>query len=247
MRLLAIRVRTTTCCSASSDPMPPTWRTAGGSWRSTRSISCRRRRSRRRTPRSMSRNRWWRSRARRDRGSVISCGGSSMRSMRRAATRPRRPTTSPELHLRTARPDLPEPSDVVPDRPWPDASGLRALAALLCRPSPPFVAAERLAASPGLVALAAAQPDEPPDAALVSRLHAGLLAFRRSGGALVTFWDDAYPSLLRHIARPPVALFVRGEIGVLDATVVAIVGARAASRAACSWTRSVAADLARCG
>jgi DNA processing protein len=63
----------------------------------------------------------------------------------------------------------------------------------------------------------------------------------------MTFFDAAYPEPLRHIARPPLALFVHGEVGALQAPAVAIVGARAATPGAREWTRTVAGDLARCG
>jgi DNA processing protein len=87
----------------------------------------------------------------------------------------------------------------------------------------------------------------PADRAIEARLQDGLTGFRRAGGTLVTYWDAEYPELLRHIARPPVALFVRGDVRVMHGALVALVGARAASRAACAWTRDVAADLVRCG
>jgi len=81
-----------------------------------------------------------------------------------------------------------------------------------------------------------------------SDLHASLARWRAtSGGALLSYYDAAYPQLLRHIARPPAALFVRGDPEWLQRPAVAIVGARAASAGARAWARDVAADLARCG
>ena len=83
---------------------------------------------------------------------------------------------------------------------------------------------------------------------LVARLHAGLLGWRATtGGGLVTVYDAAYPELLRHIARPPLALFTHGEVAALQLPTVAIVGARAATPGARAWTRMVAGDLTRCG
>jgi DNA processing protein len=134
----------------------------------------------------------------------------------------------------------------VTDRAWPDAATQRALCRLLCRPAPPAVDAERLEAAARLADLQPA-PGGPPDRALEARLLDAFDGFRRAGGSLVTYWDPAYPQLLRHIARPPVALFVRGDLRLLGRPQVALVGARAASRAAREWTRDAAADLVRCG
>jgi len=134
----------------------------------------------------------------------------------------------------------------VTDRPWPDARHLVALARLLCRPAPPLVAAARLESSGGLEPIAATLGASA-DRALVARVQANLREFQRAGGSILTYWDAAYPPLLRHIARPPVVLFVRGDPAVLARPAVALVGARAATLGARTWTHDVAADLARCG
>jgi DNA processing protein len=42
----------------------------------------------------------------------------------------------------------------------------------------------------------------------------------------VTYWDDDYPALLRHIFYPPVVLYVRGTLCSSDAAGIAIVGTR---------------------
>ena len=67
------------------------------------------------------------------------------------------------------------------------------------------------------------------------------------GGALVLFHADSYPPLLREIAHQPVALFVEGDVQVLHAPLVAIVGARAAAEEYRDWTGHLAGDLARLG
>ena len=59
--------------------------------------------------------------------------------------------------------------------------------------------------------------------------------------------DLAYPHLLAAIPDPPDELWVAGEVGILNATCVAIVGSRAASQYAMEIARSLASDLARCG
>jgi hypothetical protein len=132
--------------------------------------------------------------------------------------------------------------------PWPSSAETRALAALLCRPSPPLVAAPRLHEA-GCVAALQARSRRPADAAQVARTFAALAAWRRAGGGLVTFFDTAYPDLLRQIARPPLALFLRGDAAALASPAVAIVGARAATPGACLWTQSTAgrSGALRCG
>lgn len=56
-----------------------------------------------------------------------------------------------------------------------------------------------------------------------------------------------FPALLAEIASPPQILWVRGNPAICNKTVVAIVGARAASRAALAAADAIAADLARAG
>jgi DNA processing protein len=69
---------------------------------------------------------------------------------------------------------------------------------------------------------------------------ARLLDAARAGGiAAIALDDERYPPLLRTIADPPPALWVRGDPSVLTRPAVAIVG----SRAATSYAREVAARL----
>jgi DNA processing protein len=56
-----------------------------------------------------------------------------------------------------------------------------------------------------------------------------------------------FPALLAEIASPPQTLWVRGHPAICDKTVVAIVGARVASRQALAAAETIAADLARAG
>lgn len=64
------------------------------------------------------------------------------------------------------------------------------------------------------------------------------------GARVVSRWDEAYPGLLRHIGSPPPLLFVRGEAALLERNAVAIVGTRAPSSAAVSFTTRLARDVA---
>lgn len=43
---------------------------------------------------------------------------------------------------------------------------------------------------------------------------------------IITYWDDEYPELLKHIYAPPIFLFVRGELQQSDAMSISVVGTR---------------------
>ena len=131
--------------------------------------------------------------------------------------------------------------------PWPPVEDVRAVCDLLCRPAPPVVASETLQKCAGVRALREELGEPHPDRTLRAALEDAVRAWRDARGGLVLFHDAVYPELLRHIAHPPIALFVRGDVTTLQRPAVAIVGARAATTAACTWTRHVAADLVRCG
>lgn len=67
-------------------------------------------------------------------------------------------------------------------------------------------------------------------------------------GATPLFLDDpAYPALLRACDSAPPMLIVRGHLDLLDRPMVAIVGARNASAAACRFARGLAQQLAEQG
>ncbi|GAO38604.1 DNA protecting protein DprA [Sphingomonas changbaiensis NBRC 104936] len=64
-------------------------------------------------------------------------------------------------------------------------------------------------------------------------------------GATALFADEpAYPALLRQTESAPPMLIVRGHLELLDRPMVAIVGARNASAAACRFARGLAQQLA---
>ncbi|WP_375396887.1 DNA-processing protein DprA [uncultured Sphingomonas sp.] len=63
-------------------------------------------------------------------------------------------------------------------------------------------------------------------------------------GARYLFIDDPdYPPLLAELDNAPVAVTLRGDLALAGRTVVAMVGARNASAAACRFARGLAADL----
>ena len=129
---------------------------------------------------------------------------------------------------------------------WPAASELHALAVLFCAPSPPAFPQATLRAATGAVDLVARRGAP---GATLQRVLQSFTAWRETARdtSLVTYWDAAYPALLREITRPPLALFAVGDVGVLAERTVALVGARAATPGARQWTRDVGADLVRCG
>ena len=63
----------------------------------------------------------------------------------------------------------------------------------------------------------------------------------------VTLADDAYPPLLRHIADPPLTLFFRGDLSLLQRPALAIVGSRRASAYAINVAEFLARQLAPTG
>lgn len=71
-----------------------------------------------------------------------------------------------------------------------------------------------------------------------------------AGGAdrhLVTLHDARYPEWLKTITTPPLALFVRGDAGLLAQPQLAMVGARAATPQGLENARGFAAELSRRG
>ena len=129
---------------------------------------------------------------------------------------------------------------------WPDGREFRALCRLLPwqAPLPRFRRADLV----GVSCLSALVAPNRTDAGAARAVECRIEAWReRRRGSLVLFHDDAYPPLLREIARPPLGLFVEGDVGALHGEVLAVVGARAASAAYRDWTRDTAAALARAG
>lgn len=59
--------------------------------------------------------------------------------------------------------------------------------------------------------------------------------------------SSRYPTLLAEIPNPPHVLWIRGDLSICEKTVVAIVGARKASREGVAAAEAIAGDLARAG
>ncbi|NYT40900.1 DNA-protecting protein DprA [Sphingomonas sp. R-74633] len=74
-----------------------------------------------------------------------------------------------------------------------------------------------------------------------------IAAVERLGARYLFLGDDDYPGLLAELDSAPPALILRGRLELLDRPVVAIVGARNASAAACRFARQIALGLGEAG
>ncbi|GAA0306275.1 DNA-processing protein DprA [Sphingomonas oligophenolica] len=103
------------------------------------------------------------------------------------------------------------------------------------------------AAIAALPALAARGGGRPPVVALRAVAERELAAGAKLG-ARHLFLDDAdYPRLLAEIDDAPAVMMVRGDLALTRRPVIAMVGARNASAAACRFARQLAAELGREG
>ena len=73
----------------------------------------------------------------------------------------------------------------------------------------------------------------------------GFKILERYSVSLVSFWDDNYPEVLRHIHDPPALLYLRGQLPEGDG--LAIVGSRRATAGGSLLTREISAELAKRG
>lgn len=74
-----------------------------------------------------------------------------------------------------------------------------------------------------------------------------LKALEESGAHIICIDDEEYPQMLKETVGAPPLLFVRGDGEVLKKPSIAMVGSRNASRAACDFSRRMAADFAEAG
>jgi DNA processing protein len=77
--------------------------------------------------------------------------------------------------------------------------------------------------------------------------EADLSAMARLSVELLTWSDERYPALLREIADPPCALYLRGTLSSADRISVAVVGTRRASGYGRDSAGKLCGDLARAG
>jgi DNA processing protein len=69
----------------------------------------------------------------------------------------------------------------------------------------------------------------------------------QAGATVVTMTDPRYPQRLREIFDPPILLFTRGRIELLDTLTLAVVGTRRPTPYGLAVTERLAGDLARAG
>src|SRR5262245_52315899 len=70
---------------------------------------------------------------------------------------------------------------------------------------------------------------------------------RAAGAELVTIGDPRYPRLLREIFDPPVVLFVRGKVELLQSVALGVVGTRRPTPYGLAVAERLSADLAHAG
>lgn len=66
---------------------------------------------------------------------------------------------------------------------------------------------------------------------------------QQRGCALITFWDDDYPELLKKINDPPALLYLKGGLQAADQNAIAVVGTRAPTQYGKMVTEKIVADL----
>ncbi|HEU0052193.1 MAG TPA: DNA-processing protein DprA, partial [Longimicrobium sp.] len=80
-----------------------------------------------------------------------------------------------------------------------------------------------------------------------ARARAALDALRRAGAVALTPDDAAYPDAFRPLPDPPYLLFASGDLALLTAPGVAVVGTRAPTEYGRKTATSLSGDLARAG
>ena len=79
------------------------------------------------------------------------------------------------------------------------------------------------------------------------QIDAEVAAVHKLGARFLFLDDPGYPPLLAELSNPPPALIWRGRLELLEQPIVAIVGARNASAAACRFARDLANSLVEAG
>tara|TARA_R110000824_G_scaffold13280_9_gene57951 strand:- start:19740 stop:20858 length:1119 start_codon:yes stop_codon:yes gene_type:complete len=92
--------------------------------------------------------------------------------------------------------------------------------------------------------LAARGGGRSPRIADAKQIEAEMKAVRALDADLLFLGDPAYPTLLAELGNPPPILLWQGRLELLEKPMVAIVGARNASAAACRFARDLADNLA---
>ena len=95
--------------------------------------------------------------------------------------------------------------------------------------------------------LAARGGGRPPRIARADEIAREIERVERLGARYLFAGEDGYPALLGQIETAPPVLIACGDFGLLDRTVIAMVGARNASAAACRFARQLARELGLSG
>jgi DNA processing protein len=103
------------------------------------------------------------------------------------------------------------------------------------------------AAIEALPTLARRGGGRPPAVASERAVLHEIAGVERLGASLLFLGDPGYPTLLAELDTAPPVVTYRGDIGLADGLVVAIVGARNASAAACRFARGLASMLGDAG
>lgn len=74
-----------------------------------------------------------------------------------------------------------------------------------------------------------------------------LEAAHKIGASIVFTIEPGYPPLLAHVDAPPPAIYVKGDLALLDRPAIAVVGSRQASAAGITLAKRFAGDLGRRG
>lgn len=82
---------------------------------------------------------------------------------------------------------------------------------------------------------------------LAANIFKHLQLVREHGGSYVTFNQDVYPSLLKFIPDPPLAITIRGNLQSLSRTCVSVIGSRKASAFALEESYRLAIRLSESG
>ncbi len=96
----------------------------------------------------------------------------------------------------------------------------------------------------GLLSIDAAQAETVRNPLRSAQSRDAVQALRPSS---VTLWDEAYPTLLREIIDPPLALFYRGNLALASLPSVSIVGSRRASVYAINAAEALTGQLVSAG
>lgn len=86
-----------------------------------------------------------------------------------------------------------------------------------------------------------------PRIADAKQIGSEMKAIKDLGAELLFLGDPAYPHLLAELGNPPPILLWQGRLGLLHQPMVALVGARNASAAACRFARDLANSLVEAG